>query len=379
MTSSIRTAGLRAAAEAALILAVGMGFGRFAFTAVLPHMVEEGVITLQQGSLAASANYAGYLLGAFVAVRARARHAHRLCLWSVVATALCLAVLALPLPTWGIVAVRGIAGALSAMSMVAASLWLLEHRGHFRGAPLLYAGVGIGIALSAETLVLAAHAGLHSSGMWLVLGIASLVVGLAAAPGLLASADRPAAVPDAPASTAQAQIAAWPLTVVYGLAGLGYIVTATYLPTLVHSALPGLDPAHVWAVFGLGAVPSCFVWHRVHERLGTRRAMQLNLLVQAVGVALPTLSGSVASYVLSALLVGGTFTGAVTIAVPAAQRVARRTGKNLVATLTLFYGIGQIAGPVLVEVLRAHGNGLSSSLLAATAVLLVAALLASRI
>ena len=42
---------LRSAAEAALILVIGMGFGRFAFTAIYPLMVEEGVITLQGGSI----------------------------------------------------------------------------------------------------------------------------------------------------------------------------------------------------------------------------------------------------------------------------------------------------------------------------------------
>ena len=36
-------AGLRFAVEAALILAVGMGFGRFAFTAIYPHMRDTAV------------------------------------------------------------------------------------------------------------------------------------------------------------------------------------------------------------------------------------------------------------------------------------------------------------------------------------------------
>ncbi|RYF40475.1 MAG: MFS transporter, partial [Comamonadaceae bacterium] len=35
---------LRSAFDAALIMAIGMGFGRFAFTAIYPHMVQEGVL-----------------------------------------------------------------------------------------------------------------------------------------------------------------------------------------------------------------------------------------------------------------------------------------------------------------------------------------------
>ena len=111
MTAFIRSRNLRSAAEAALVLAVGMGFGRFAFTAILPHMVEEDVLSLGEGSLAASANYAGYLLGALLAVRARAHHAHCLCLWAVIGTAACLAALALSAPVPVIVMLRGLAGA----------------------------------------------------------------------------------------------------------------------------------------------------------------------------------------------------------------------------------------------------------------------------
>jgi len=220
----------RSAIQAALVLTIGMGFGRFAFTAIYPHMVNEGVLSLRGGSLAASANYAGYLVGALFAVRLRAHKAHWFCQLSILGTALCLAVLALLTSTWTIVAVRGIAGLFSALSMVAASLWLLEHRGHSWGAPLLYAGVGVGIAVSAELLVLAEAIGLDSAGMWLMLG-------LMAAPAFLTGDRGEVAVESVremvPSNADTAIVTAWPLVLIYGLAGLGYIVTATYLPTLV--------------------------------------------------------------------------------------------------------------------------------------------------
>lgn len=370
---------LRPAIEAALILAIGMGFGRFAFTAIYPHMVEEGVLSLRDGSLAASANYAGYLLGAILGMRARVHGAHRLCLWSVAGTVLCLGVLAFGMPVWLIVAVRGLAGVFSALAMVAASLWLLEQRRHARGAPLLYAGVGVGIALSAELLVLAGHLGLHSGGMWLLLAGVALLLGLGAAPGLAASGQATPEEQAKPAAASLPPVAPWPLVLIYGLAGLGYIVTATYLPVLVKSALPGVNTAHVWAVFGLGAAPSCFLWHRLHERLGTRRALRLNLLLQAIGVALPVVAPSVAGYVLSAILVGGTFVGTVTIAMPAAQRAAKNAGARMMASMTFVYGIGQIIGPVLAESLHARSHSFASALLAAAGALLLAIAVSLRL
>ncbi len=370
--------GLRSALDAALVMAVGMGFGRFAFTAIYPHMVTEGLLDLHGGSLAASANYAGYLLGALLAVRIRAHSAHRLCVVSTAGTALCLAILALVQATSLIIVVRGIAGVFSALAMVAASLWLLEHRRQMHRAPLLYAGVGIGIALSAELLVVGVHAGLHSPGLWLLLGVSSLIIGLAAAPGLVRSAP-PAETPSHMAAPpATPAVRPLPLVVIYGLAGFGYIITATYLPLLVKTALPDVDSAHVWAVFGLGAVPSCFLWHRLQARLGTRISLAVNLAVQALGVMLPALAPSTAGYLLSALLVGGTFMGTVTIAMPAAQRVARQTSSTLMATMTLVYGLGQIAGPIVANALFSIKPGFTSSLTAAAVALLIAALMSVR-
>ena len=54
-----------------IVLMIGMGYGRFAFTGVLPLMLNEGLLTLHEGNLAASANYAGYLVGALLLARVR--------------------------------------------------------------------------------------------------------------------------------------------------------------------------------------------------------------------------------------------------------------------------------------------------------------------
>ena len=356
---------LRQAVDAALVMAIGMGFGRFAFTAIYPHMIDEGLISLAEGGWAASVNYAGYLLGALLGMRARAASAHRLCLWAMLGTAFCLAILAVVTSAPLLILVRGIAGVFSALAMIAASLWLLEQRRQPRSAPLLYAGVGLGIAVSAEVLALGTWAGLRSGGLWLLLGIISLLAGLAAARGLLATGTDTVLDSKPIDATPLAPVQPTPLVALYGLAGFGYIITATYLPTLVRSALPELDPAHVWAVFGLGAAPSCFLWYRLHHRLGTRRALCWNLLLQAAGVILPVFLDNAAGYLLSAILVGATFTGTVTIAMPAAQRIARQTGSSLLARMTLAYGAGQIAGPLVAGALYSPGHGFSLSLAAA--------------
>ena len=56
-------------------LAVAIGIGRFAFTPILPMMREDAGLSLAQGGWLASANYAGYLLGALWAAVQPARAA----------------------------------------------------------------------------------------------------------------------------------------------------------------------------------------------------------------------------------------------------------------------------------------------------------------
>lgn len=362
------------AASAALVIAVGMGFGRFAFTGMYPLMVGEGLMSLAQGSVAASANYAGYLIGALLVTRlphARAASAARM---AMLGTVLCLGLLALPMGAWWIDGVRFIAGIFSAVALITASVWLLQVIEHPHGAPLMFSGVGLGIFSSAE--LIAGGAAMHaaSGAIWLALALAGALFSLAAWPALGKPPVRLAAPEQADKIHEHVLMKPWLLVLVYGLAGFGYIVTATYLPVLIKGAAPNIDPLQIWAAFGIGAMPSCFFWHWLHMRAGTRRTMFLNLAIQAVGVAMPVLAPNLAGFLASALLVGGTFVGTVTIAMPAGKRLAHKVRFNILASMTAAYGAGQIAGPMVAGVLLAHTHSFASSLMSAAIALLVGAL-----
>ncbi len=129
---------------------IGMGYGRFAFTGVLPLMLNEGLLTLHEGNLAASANYAGYLVGALLLARVQLRGRHPTEYYLRRVDHRQPGAAGWVSSPWTIITLRAVAGALSAITLIAGSLWLLEHMGHHHGAPLLYAGVGLGIFISAE-------------------------------------------------------------------------------------------------------------------------------------------------------------------------------------------------------------------------------------
>jgi MFS family permease len=136
---------LRLALAGSVVLIIGMGYGRFAYTGILPVMLDEQILSLRQGNLAASVNYAGYLIGALLLSKARLADSTRLTLASVVSTLVCLALLAWVKSPLAIILIRGLAGVLSAVTLIAGSLWLLQHMKHHHGAPVLFSGVGMGI------------------------------------------------------------------------------------------------------------------------------------------------------------------------------------------------------------------------------------------
>ncbi|MHB5410633.1 YbfB/YjiJ family MFS transporter [Klebsiella pneumoniae] len=326
-----------------IVLMIGMGYGRFAFTGVLPLMLNEGLLTLHEGNLAASANYAGYLVGALLLARVQPGAATRLSIISAGLTIASLALLAWVSSPWTIITLRAVAGALSAITLIAGSLWLLEHMGHHHGAPLLYAGVGLGIFISAEGIALGHALSLTSQQIWL---LSALCAGLLLALAIRWLLTPPAALvrvshveTSSPASGSDTRRAAWRLLMVYGLAGFGYIITATYLPLFLSGSLQSVDPVHLWAL----------------------------------GVILPACSASLLFCVLSALLVGFTFMGTVTIALPKAKSLSHQVSFNMIAAMTALYGVGQIAGPLIAGALYQIAASFNPALYAAALALLIAA------
>ncbi|KAA0074711.1 YbfB/YjiJ family MFS transporter [Tardiphaga sp. P9-11] len=365
-----------AAFAAAVVLVISMGFSRFAFTGLYPLMVTDHQITVSGGSYAASANYAGYLIGALLVSLLSGISARKMTEFAVICSVITLGLLAFSLPEWLIITIRGFSGAFSAIAMVSASHWLIHDRKHHGGAPALYAGVGVGILASAELIAFSHSFNLTSQLIWLVLALATVALAVLSLV-MISRVDRvaPSAVSTHTASPSRDRtetLGPTRLVLIYGLAGFGYIITATYLPLIVKSAIASVDPVHVWAAFGLAAAPSCFAWHAIRTRFGTTPSLMANLLLQAIGVVLPILH-TPSVYIVSAFLVGGTFMGTVTIAMPAGRQLASKVRFNMLAVMTASFGVGQIIGPLVASFLYGRTHSFDLSLVIAGGSLLVAA------
>ena len=345
-----------------LSLAVAMGIGRFAFTPLLPLMLHDGVIDLPAASWLATSNYLGYWLGALACTLlpwAGARwpslppvvhiQAMRLGLVATVVLTLAMAVYwPLAWPLW-----RFLAGMASALVFVYTSGWCLA-RLAVLGAPTLagviYVGPGLGITVSGlATTVMVAH-GVSAASGWLVLGVLAIVLTALLWPqlrGTVVAAAAPAGRSAASGGSAMALLAA-----AYGLAGFGYIVTATFLPVIARQTLPGsvwLDL--FWPLFGVGVSVGALLTIRLPVSWDRRHLLMGCYTMQASGILLGVWWPSLAGFALGSLLIGLPFTAITLFAMQEVRRLRPEGTSAFIGLFTAVYGLGQIAGPPLVNVL----------------------------
>lgn len=362
-------------------LAVAMGLGRFAFTPMLPVMLHEGRIDLQGGGLLASLNYLGYFVGAVscAAIRLPAATMVRA---GLVATAALLLGMGLlhGFTAWGVI--RAAAGVMSAWTFVFASGWGLRRLAE-TGAPALggviYSGPGIGIAATGLLGGLAARWGADVA--WLGFGMVALVL-IALIWRIFDDGAQPAATagaPPAPATAARPgsdrSDARW-LVGLYGLAGFGYIITATFLPVIARQALPGSAwPDLFWPIFGIAVIPGALIGARAPSHWDNRLLLAIAYAMQAAGVLLSVTWPTVAGFALGSLLLGLPFTAITLFAVRDARRLRGNAAAGLIGYATASYGIGQILGPLFAAPLAQRTGSFAVPLLVAAAVLGLGALL----
>ena len=356
-----------------LSLVAAMGIGRFAYTPLLPVMQAQLHWSVSYASLLASDNYAGYLVGAITAGWLPNRGIfHRLTWVRFALVAISLSLLAMGVttgPDWWLLW-RGLAGVFSAWVIVLSSSLILDRLGRSDNAPsggIFYAGVGLGIALTGLLVPLWTDPGNWRHG-WIGLGLVSLALD-AAAIVLMAPlnestraimADEQGAVAHPPA------FRLWGLTVAYGMEGLGYIVMATFI-TAFFRYLPGapwMGDAS-WILVGMAAMPSTWLWTRMAQTRGSRRALLAAFGLQAVGVILPVVWANGGTAILGSLLFGGTFMGITTLALSLGRQCAPSRSQRVMATMTACFGMGQMIGPLgagsLMHVTHAYAPALLGS------------------
>lgn len=341
-------------------LAVAMGIGRFAFTPLLPMMLHDGTIDLTTGSWLATTNYLGYWIGAVACalqpwIWHRCLPQHRFKMGGALRLGLGLTVaftvaMGMNLPSWW-PTLRFCAGVASALVFVYTSGWCLSRLAAV-GAPQLggvvYMGPGLGIVASGLLASTMVAGGVSAQVAWWVMG--ALALGLTWLVWWRFS-DHPAPAAPTPTGlqTKGVQTPAVVLVVAYGLAGFGYIISATFLPVIARQALPGSVWQDLfWPLLGLSVAVGAWLTTRLPVRWDRRGLLIGCYVLQAVGVMLAVWWPTTAGFALGSVLLGLPFTAISLFAMQEARRLVPHNAAAYMGVLTAAYGLGQIAGPALV-------------------------------
>ncbi|SFD76224.1 Predicted arabinose efflux permease, MFS family [Paenibacillus catalpae] len=355
---------------------VAMGIGRFAFTPILPIMMEHHLFSAAGAGYLASSNYLGYLIGAFVLTLVQVKNRSILLfagLMISIAT------------TWGMgefnsldawLWLRFLSGLASAAVFVIASSIVMDRLSGIQ-AGIFYGGVGAGILLTGFSVPLLSGNGNGDwIDVWKGLGLISLILGLAAwySLGGRHSGTKTVTYPPQYPSSAVRRILIC-LMIAYGLEGLGYIVTGTYLVAYAKtvSSIPNMASLS-WMLVGLAAAPSCILWSMLASRWGKKWTLTVAMLMQSIGIAIPVLLPSKASILIGALLFGATFMGITMLFVAFAKDLYPENNRKTIGLLTTFFGLGQIIGPLIAGHLISGNGSYLMALIGAAFIVLLGAL-----
>ncbi|WP_436023074.1 YbfB/YjiJ family MFS transporter [Trinickia sp. LjRoot230] len=381
----------RAAVACMIALAAALGIGRFAFTPLLPLMLHAGGLDLRGGGWLASANYAGYFVGAMTcaALRVSPGRVVRVGLAATIVLTLAMGVVH---AFWAWVVIRFAAGVVSAWTFVFASQWglaaLARQRAHAWGG-VIYTGPGIGIVVTGLLAsVLARHGPAFG---WLGFGVLATLLtalvwrtfappsaplhgGTQTAASASASGDhRSASMPPGVADAAHRLQGAW-LVLLYGFPGFGYIITATFLPVIARQALPGSAwPDLFWPMFGAALIPGALFAARLPTNWDNRMLLAGCYLLQAFGIALGIVFPNALGFAFGSVLIGLPFTAITLFAMREARRLRGERAAGLMGYATAAYGVGQIAGPLVAAPIAAHVGSFGPALWLAAAVLVLGA------
>ena len=290
---------------------IGIGLSRFAYTPLLPAIIDAHWFKAGAAAYLGAANLAGYLAGALAGRRLAARWlAPRvLCAMMALAT-LCFFMSAAPLSFAWFFLWRFLSGLSGGALMVLAAPSVLVHvppgrRGIVGG--VIFMGVGLGIVASGSLVPLLLAEGLRAA--WLGLGALSLLLTLLAWGGWPGEVPHAATPRNRHAEGAAVRLRA--LYAEYALNAAGWVPHMLFLVDFVARGLHDGEAvgAAYWVLFGIGAMVGPILAGHVGDRIGFRLAIRFAFIIEIAAILLPAFSTAPAALIASSLIVGAFVTG----------------------------------------------------------------------
>lgn len=360
-------------------LMIAIGIGRFAYTPILPLMQEALIFTDAKAGYLASSNYAGYFVGAILTgvlpLKTRSSILRSSLILSIITTCL----MGFSHQYIVMLIIRFISGATSAFIFVLASSIVLDKLaavGKTNWSGYFYAGVGFGIFFS-TLFIPNLNRYFMWEGVWIGLAVVSAILAIFVWLWLKEHSPSTMIKKEEQCVNVQLPPIKWLpyLMIAYGLEGLGYIVTGTFIVAIAENAsIFSIDAIIVWTFVGLGAIPSCVCLAACAQKWGSVKSLVFSMIVQSVGIALPALWLSQFSLLLSALLFGATFMGITTLATTLVRQMSPVNSSQIIGYLTAIYALGQMIGPTIAGILLSSTQNVAAVLLGAAGAVFIGAI-----
>ncbi|MDM5331865.1 YbfB/YjiJ family MFS transporter [Ureibacillus composti] len=361
-----------------LLLVVAMGISRFAFTPILPFMRNDEGVSFEAAGYLASSNYIGYFIGALGAGFIY-RNKKNFLLANILLNILSILIMGLIHSFWLWIILRLIAGVTAGYIFVLTSSIIMDYLASHslsRWSGFLFSGIGLGIAVSG-LLVPLIESSYSWEGTWISLGLLSALFFVTTFVLWRQITVHDSVKIEKSKETRIFQgLMPW-LVLAYGLEGLGYIITGTFLVDIIYNIESlRVYASYSWVVVGIAAAPAAPLWMAMISKFSTVKLLSAAYILQVIGIVLPVFSQTAWSVLLSAFLFGFTFVGIVSLSTAYARELFPKQSGTVVSILTTVYALGQIIGPIFASSFEAYFHSYKAPLtFAGSAVIFALALL----
>lgn len=343
-----------------LAIIVGVGVARFAFTSLLPFMLED-FLTLTYAGVLASFNFVGYLAGAVFSIFMKDINTKvkyfRIGMVLSIITTLILATTTNEI-LW--LVSRVIAGFGSAMVLIvggAIVMVKLNFKNKTKAMGIHFSGIGFSIAISELISQYILKNGTWADA-WLGLSAFAFIVTFYVL--YILSFDTEVKKEAVKHTLSKSIFSTYVILLIlaYFTEGVGFVVQATFLPDIINS-LKGLEGYGNlgWLIVGIAGIPSSILWMRLAHNYDSVNVIIIAMALQIVGILIPAFSTNLILNLLSGALYGSTFIGLVALFLNLGGQLAGKNPVVLMGAMTAAYGIGQVGAPLYsVALINYFGN-----------------------
>ena len=340
---------------------IGLGVARFAFTGLIPPMLDD-YLSIKFVGILASLNFAGYLSGSIFSVFIKDINVKvYLYRFGIILAILTTFVLAYSTNNTLWMVSRVLAGFAGAMCLIVGTAIVMQKltiKNKTKAMGIHFSGIGFSILTTDLIARFVISLGNTWRDSWTVLAVFAIILSFYSV--YILSFDKE--VKQNAVKTKFDFSIFTPFVIIlimaYFAEGVGFVVQATFLPDIINN-LPGLDGygGLTWTLVGIAGIPSCIIWMLLAHKFGSSNIIIIALLLQAVGILIPVFSTNIYLNLLSGVLYGGTFIGLVALFMNLGGQLSKGNPVVLMGALTTSYGVGQVIAPLYsVYFIEKYGN-----------------------